>query len=228
MKKFFVYFTCIATLATSGTAYCNPYDLIAKLQLQLDQQQDEIRQLRGETQALKALISKDSPALQAPQPQTVSEAQTPSDFSAGTVSPQVDATLMYTHAYDMLEARRFSDARAAFGDFVRTFPHNPLTMNAYYWLGEMDYMNGNYADAALKFGDAYEEFKSQKTSGYTGEALNRAPEVMMKMAMAMSNLGKHQAAKLTLVELEKEFPMMPENISQQVSLLKRELTRKAA
>jgi len=59
-----------------------------------------------------------------------------------------DANAHYSYAFKLLNDKKYPDAAASFDAFVKKYPNDPLTANAYYWLGESYYARGDFTRSA--------------------------------------------------------------------------------
>jgi tol-pal system protein YbgF len=152
---------------------------------QRDGQKDEIKQLLGRSQ---------EQGMQTGPHEETQMAGLP------TVPGQSDADAnpkqLYETAYGYLLQRDYGAAEAAFDDFLRRHPNDPLAGNAQYWLGESLYVRGQYRAAANAFLKGYQSYaKSAK-----------APESLLKLAMSLQRLGQKEAACSSFGELATKFP----------------------
>jgi tol-pal system protein YbgF len=109
---------------------------------------------------------------------------------------------LYETAYGYLLQRDYGAAEAAFEEFLRRHPSDPLAGNAQYWLGESLYVRGQYRAAAGAFLKGYQTYgKSAK-----------APENLLKLAMSLQRLGQKDAACSSLSELTTKFPSAPAHV----------------
>jgi tol-pal system protein YbgF len=109
---------------------------------------------------------------------------------------------LYETAYGYLLQRDYGAAEAAFDDFLRRHPSDPLAGNAQYWLGESLYVRGQYRAAAGAFLKGYQNYaKSAK-----------APESLLKLAMSLQRLGQKDAACSSYNELTTKFPNAPGHV----------------
>ena len=122
----------------------------------------------------------------APQPGAPAEAD---------VSPKQ----LYETAYGYLLQRDYGAAEAAFEDFLRRHPNDPLAGNAQYWLGESLYVRGQYRAAAGAFLKGYQTYSRSA----------KAPENLLKLAMSLQRLGQKDAACSSYSELATKFPSAP-------------------
>jgi tol-pal system protein YbgF len=109
---------------------------------------------------------------------------------------------LYETAYGYLLQRDYGAAEAAFDEFLRRHPNDPLAGNAQYWLGESLYVRGQYRAAAGAFLKGYQTYgKSAK-----------APESLLKLAMSLQRLGQKDAACTSFSELTTKFPSAPSHV----------------
>jgi tol-pal system protein YbgF len=120
----------------------------------------------------------------------------------GTAEPEQSPKQLYETAYGYLLQRDYGAAEAAFDEFLRRHPNDPLAGNAQYWLGESLYVRGQYRAAAGAFLKGYQTYaKSAK-----------APESLLKLAMSLQRLGQKDAACSSFSELTTKFPSAPSHV----------------
>lgn len=142
-------------------------------------------------------------AIPLPQPQTTPAA--PQQQAA--VAPNADARAIYDAAYNQLLRRDFKSAEAGFSDFLARYPNDALAGNAQYWLGETYYVRGQFRQAADSFLNGYRKYK-------TGD---KAPANLLKLGMALHQLGEKDSACATFGELSKKFPRAPAHLKQRAA-----------
>jgi tol-pal system protein YbgF len=114
----------------------------------------------------------------------------------------VSAKQLYETAYGYLLQRDYGAAEAAFEDFLRRHPNDPLAGNAQYWLGESLYVRGQYRAAAGAFLKGYQTYSRSA----------KAPENLLKLAMSLQRLGQKDAACSSYNELVTKFPSAPNHV----------------
>jgi tol-pal system protein YbgF len=120
----------------------------------------------------------------------------------GIPEPEQSPKQLYETAYGYLLQRDYGAAEAAFDEFLRRHPSDPLAGNAQYWLGESLYVRGQYRAAAGAFLKGYQTYaKSAK-----------APESLLKLAMSLQRLGQKDAACSSFNELNNKFPSAPQHV----------------
>ncbi len=110
---------------------------------------------------------------------------------------------IYSYAYDMLVRENFIEAEKSFKAFIGEHPNDPLTSNAYYWLGETYYVQKKFQLAAISFARGFQNFPKG----------NKAIDQLFKLALTFMNLGKNEDACAAFSKLESEFPSAPKRIS---------------
>lgn len=115
----------------------------------------------------------------------------PLENSQGQVSPDA----LYKYSYNLLKDKKYNEAEISFRDFIKKFPNDKLTSNAYYWLGESFYTRGDYKSASLNFLKGYNKNKES----------NKAPDNLLKLAMSLNALGKDDDACSIFSQLESSF-----------------------
>jgi tol-pal system protein YbgF len=109
---------------------------------------------------------------------------------------------LYETAYGYLLQRDYGAAEAAFDEFLRHHPNDPLAGNAQYWLGESLYVRGQYRAAAGAFLKGYQTYSKSA----------KAPESLLKLAMSLQRLGQKDAACSSFSELTTKFPSAPSHV----------------
>lgn len=117
-------------------------------------------------------------------------------------SPNGDAQTLYQQGYAALLQKDYAGAEVAFKQLVASYPGDPLASNAQYWLGESYYVRGQYKNAADAFLVGYKKYR----------AGDKAPDTLLKLGMALAELGQKAAACSTLDELASKYPGAPEYI----------------
>jgi tol-pal system protein YbgF len=133
-----------------------------------------------------------SPAIPAPAQQS---ATTPAPAAAGGL-PSGSSREQYAQAFSLMQKASYAEATAAFAEFLRRYPDDPLADNARYWLGESYYARGEYTRAAEAFLEGYERNK-------TGP---KAADTLLKLGMALAALDKKKEACASFRELTRAFP----------------------
>jgi len=102
----------------------------------------------------------------------------------------------YDQGLDLFRGARYGDAVAAFQGFVRTYPRSTLVPSAQYWIGNSLY--------ALKDHRGAISAQRQLLSQHPESA--KAPDALLNIATAQSDLGELQAARASLQEVVAKYP----------------------
>jgi tol-pal system protein YbgF len=122
--------------------------------------------------------------------------------SASPADAEPNSKQLYETAYGYLLQRDYGAAEAAFDEFLRRHPNDPLAGNAQYWLGESLYVRGQYRAAAGAFLKGYQTYSKSA----------KAPESLLKLAMSLQRLGQKDAACSSFNELTTKFPGAPSHV----------------
>jgi tol-pal system protein YbgF len=110
--------------------------------------------------------------------------------------PGRDAAAPASGSYDrglaLLQAGRYGDARAELEGFVAANPEDPRAPEAAFWAAETLFVEGEYAAAAAAFAENYRGF---------GATAPRAPDSLLKVALALTEMGDTNRACRTLEAL---------------------------
>lgn len=107
-----------------------------------------------------------------------------------------DANAAYSAAFKLLNEKKYSEAATSFDNFVKKYPSDPLTSNAYYWLGESYYARADYTRAAESFRKGFE----------TGPSGQKAPDNLFKLAKSLTQVKRTNEACIVLAQIIKKYP----------------------
>ena len=98
----------------------------------------------------------------------------------------------YDRGLALLQAGRYGDARAELEGFVAANPQDPRAPEAAFWAAETLFVEGEYTAAAAAFAENYRGF---------GADAPRAPDSLLKVALALTEMGDTNRACRTLEAL---------------------------
>ena len=115
-------------------------------------------------------------------------------------APQV-ATLnsendVYQSAYGHVLSGDYSIAETEFRDFIQRYPESKKIADANFWLGEAQYSQQNYSEAAKTFLNGHQAHGSSA----------KAPEMLLKLGMSLAALDNKDTACATMREVSKRYP----------------------
>lgn len=125
----------------------------------------------------------------------------------GSQDPQQTASLgsesdSYKIAYDHVLAGDYPLAEKEFSAYLASYPKSARAADASFWLGEAQFSQGKYNDAAKTFLNAHQSYgKSAK-----------APEMLLKLGMSLAALDNTDTACATLREVPKRYPNAPKAV----------------
>lgn len=111
--------------------------------------------------------------------------------SSGHASPRD----LYNAAFRLLNQTKYEEASAAFLQFTKKHPKDPLVGNAYYWAGETHYIRRDYVTAADYFRQGFEALPEGP----------KAPDNLLKLAMSLDALKRNKEACVVLGQVVTKF-----------------------
>jgi tol-pal system protein YbgF len=138
----------------------------------------------------------------APDLQTAGLPAAPSPTTALSGSPRDE----YDLAYGYILTGDYDLAEETFKTWLASFPTDPQSPDAQFWLGESHLQQGEYRDAANAFLGVYQ----------TAPDSTKGPDALMKLGVSLSALGEKTAACATLAELGKRYPQASEALTSRV------------
>ncbi|ERJ18491.1 TPR domain lipoprotein [Salinisphaera shabanensis E1L3A] len=114
----------------------------------------------------------------------------------GTVSQDPEVEKSYTAAFDKLKSGDYDAAIGAFKGFIQQNPESSYSDNAWYWLGEANYVKRNY-DASLEaFQTVVNRFR----------ASDKVPGSLYKIGVIQDERGETDNAYGTLKRVVDQYP----------------------
>jgi tol-pal system protein YbgF len=193
------------------------------LQTTLQKQQNEggskTDQLSGQIQALndtldelKARLAKVSKQLEdmqaAQQSLGAQQAQQQAQQKAMNDAPPPD--VLYNNAYRDYNGNKNDLALQEFSDYIKFYPNTDLAGNCYFYLGEIQFRQGNYQQAAQSYDAVLQNFP-------TG---NKAASAQLKKGFALIELGKQDDGVSELRHVIQRYPHSPEALQARERLRK--------
>jgi tol-pal system protein YbgF len=139
-------------------------DRLIALEMQARQQRETAAEQPGESEARKEESQQRNP-VRKEQP---AKAAAPSDKIA-----------KYDAAYNAFKSKKYKESREKFEQFIKDFPSDKLSENAYFWIGETYYNEKDYEGAIL----AYETFLKKYPNS------EKAPSGLLKQGLAFIGIG---------------------------------------
>lgn len=107
-----------------------------------------------------------------------------------------DPQAAYNIAYGYILTGDYGLAEQSFGVWLEAFQGQPQTVDARFWLGESQFQQKNYSDAAKSFLDLYNSAPDSP----------KGPEALVRLGMSLRELGEKDAACSTFREVGNKYP----------------------
>jgi tol-pal system protein YbgF len=111
--------------------------------------------------------------------------------------PEFDA------AMKLLAKAQFDQARAGFRSFVDGHAADPLAAQALYWIGDIDYVQKDYATASRDFAEGIKKYPTSA----------RAPDSMLKLGQSLIAMNQKKEGCTVLGALPTKYPDAPKPIA---------------
>jgi tol-pal system protein YbgF len=131
----------------------------------------------------------------------------PAPLGSTAPPPESASRTQYDEAMNLLARARYDEARAAFRNFADTYPKDPLAPQAIYWVGNIAFVQKDYAAAAQAF---TEQIKKYPTSPQGAES-------MLKLGLSLIALGEKKEGCLTLAAIKSKYKQAPATILTQAA-----------
>ncbi len=183
--------------------------IMAELILQVNQLQQEVRQLRGQVEEqdyrIKQLTKQQRELyldldrrLQGGAALSTSETEELSSQTSDIAQNESGSRAQqdYNQAFSLFNEQKYPQAKSAFKSFVADYSNDPLASNAHYLLGQLHFSDKEYAEAEKQFKSVYEKFPDTSIKD----------KAMLKLAQVQELKGDKAAAKATYQQVSKLFP----------------------
>jgi tol-pal system protein YbgF len=133
----------------------------------------------------------------------------PLDLSlgAGGEISNGDARAQYEAGYDAMTRGDYSFAEDQLSQFIALYPDDPQAPDAINYLGEALIQRQAYTDAAEVLADGYTRHRES----------NRAPDIMLKLGVALIGAGEQDAGCRTYYTLEQRYPNLAPAFQQRLA-----------
>ncbi len=120
----------------------------------------------------------------------------PDSAGASSTSGAFSPEEAYQQAFSLIQSSDYAGAEIELRDFVSKYPEHKLTANAHYWLGETYYARGQMDQASVAFAKGFQ----------AAPAGAKAPDNLLKLSLALHQLGDTYQACTTLNALVDNYP----------------------
>src|SRR5580704_7576302 len=168
----------------------------------VDQLSGQIQSLNDTLDELKARLAKVSKQLEdmqsAQQSQAAQTATQQAQQQAMASAPPPD--VLYNNGVRDYNGANNDLATQEFSDYIKFYPNTDLAGNAYFYLGEIQFRQGNYQAAAQSYDQVLQNFPSG----------NKAASAQLKKGFALIELGKQDDGVGELRHVIQRYPHAPE------------------
>ncbi len=123
-----------------------------------------------------------------------------------------DTRSQFNAAMSLLAEAQYDEARAAFRSFADNNPKDELAPQAIYWVGNIAYVQKDFAGAAHAFAEGLKKFPSSP----------RAPESMLKLGQSLIALNQKKEGCLALGALPSKYPSVSKTVAERAVAARRE------
>src|SRR5580693_1978142 len=196
---------------------------LTTLQATLQKQQGDsgahVEQLSGQIQSLndtldelKARLAKVSKQLEdmqsSQQSLAAQQATQQAQQQAAAQAPPPD--VLYNNALRDYNGDKNDLATQEFSDYIKFYPNTDLAGNCYFYLGEIQFRQGNYQQAALSYDQVMQNFPSG----------NKTASAQLKKGFSLIELGKQDDGVTELRHLIQRYPKSNEALQARERLRK--------
>jgi tol-pal system protein YbgF len=129
----------------------------------------------------------------------------------GAAPPAAPATRgQYDEAMNLLARARYDEARAAFRAFADASPKDPLAPQAVYWVGNIAFVQKDYAAAAVAFAELIKKYPTNP----------QGAKSMLQLGQSLLALGEKEKGCVTLGAIKGKYKQAPADILSQAQTLR--------
>ena len=168
----------------------------------LDQLSGQIQSLNDTMDEIKVRLAKVTKQLEDMQSSQQSiqaqQATQQAQQQAQAAAPPPD--VLYNNALRDYNGGKNDLATQEFSDYIKFYPNTDLAGNCYFYLGEVQYRQGNYQQAVQSYDQTLQNFPSG----------NKAASAQLKNGFALLELGKQDDGVSELRHVIQRYPRSPE------------------
>src|SRR5271155_4954893 len=178
----------------------------------IDQLSGQIQSLNDTLDELKARLAKGSKQLEniqsSQQSLAAQQATQQAQQQAAAQAPPPD--VLYNNALRDYNGDKNDLATQEFSDYIKFYPNTDLAGNCYFYLGEIQFRQGNYQQAAQSYDQVLQNFP-------TG---NKSASAQLKKGFSLIELGKQDDGVQELRHVIQRYPKSPEALQARERLRK--------
>jgi len=136
------------------------------------------------------------------------DAPTNTDQTQTAALPETGREQLWNAAYGNILSGDYALAEQDFQRFIQDYPDSPKISDAYFWLGESQYAQGQYNVAARTLLTAHKQFPQSA----------KAPEMLLKLGMSLAALDNRDTACATYREVLLRYPKASDALKKKVAI----------
>jgi tol-pal system protein YbgF len=178
----------------------------------VDQLSGQIQSLNDSLDELKARLAKVSKQLEDMQSsqQSAAAATASKDAQAQAMAAAPPPDVLYNNALRDYNGAKNDLATQEFSDYVKFYPNTDLAGNSYFYLGEIQFRQGNYQQAAQSYDQVLQNFPSG----------SKAASAQLKKGFSLIELGQQDNGVQELRHVIQRYPRSPEALQARERLKK--------
>jgi len=178
----------------------------------VDQLSGQIQSLNDSLDELKARLGKVSKQLEDMQAaqQSLGAQQVQQQAQQKAMSDAPPPDVLYNNALRDYNGNKNDLSLQEFSDYIKFYPNTDLAGNCYFYLGEIQFRQGNYQQAAQSYDAVLQNFSSG----------NKAASAQLKKGFSLIELGKQDDGVSELRHLIQRYPHSPEALQARERLRK--------
>ncbi|MCP4317939.1 MAG: tol-pal system protein YbgF [Hyphomicrobiales bacterium] len=122
--------------------------------------------------------------------------------------PRSEPEQLYQAAYGYVLSGDYPQAEANFSSYISQYPDGAQVSDAYFWLGEAQYSQGAYHNAAKTLLTAHKQYPN----------VAKAPEMLLKLGMSLAALDNRDTACATYREVLTRYPDSSDAVKEKVAV----------
>jgi tol-pal system protein YbgF len=122
--------------------------------------------------------------------------------------PAAGSEELYRAAYGYVLSGDYRLAQTAFENYIAQYPDAARLPDAHFWLGEAQYSQGEYHEAAKTLLTAHKQFPNSPKS----------PEMLLKLGMSLAALDNRDTACATYREVLTRYPQSSDAVKSKVAI----------
>jgi tol-pal system protein YbgF len=129
----------------------------------------------------------------------------PVQLTSPAQQPASDTRAQFDAAMNLLAKAQYDEARAAFRAFADNYPKDDLAAQAIYWVGDIAFVQKDYATASRVFAEEIQKFPKSP----------RGPDSMLKLGKSLLAMNQKKEGCLALGALPGRYPNASKTVTEQ-------------